>query len=211
MHVSRKVNRVGTFLFIMKKTFYTFASILLFSMVGKAQYNDFKLDVGGLIFTNYGFGYEYGINDEMGINARIGYFSSGSLVETDNDYNAFTITTDFRYYFNPDEGCDGNFVSGYLKFRSVDSENFYSWIDPISNELISGDYSSNGLGLGITYGRKWVTRSGFMFETYSGVGRYLINSESELPEDYPDFFGDVAALDIPWDFRIGLIVGWRLY
>lgn len=171
----------------------------------QAQYHEVKLDAGGLIMTNFGLGYEYCINDDMGINLRLGYFTSGTLIESDDDYNTFTITADYRYYLDYNEGADGSFVSGYLKYRNLVAENYFTDFDPNTGEFLdAADFKSNGVAFGLTYGRKWVTNSGFLFESYGGVGRYIIENES-VPEGYED----LEYLSFPWDFRIGLIVGWR--
>lgn len=64
-------------------------------------------------------------------------------------------------------------------------------------------------------GHKWATKSGFTFETWSGIGRYLFTTESYSdgydPDD-DDFFGDLVSEsdDLPsWDFRLGITLGWR--
>jgi hypothetical protein len=79
----------------------------------------------------------------------------------------------------------------------------------VSGDVTSHDRVSNDVAFGLTYGRKWATRSGFLYESYVGAGRYIIQGDSydpEIPSDQGDFSDDFPA----WDIRIGLIIGWRL-
>jgi len=171
----------------------------------EAQYHELKLDAGGAVVGNWGIGYEYCINDDMGVNLRIGYFNPDEWLELDDNYTAFTVTADYRYYLDFDEGADDFFVGAYLKFRDLSSENYYYLYDPNTGESQTADYSSIDLGFGVSVGWKTVTFRGFLVETYAGVGRYFIQNE-EVPagfEDYEDF-------DIPFDVRVGLVLGWRL-
>ena len=121
--------------------------------MAQAQYHEAKLDIGGMGIGSYGALYEYGINDDMGINTRIAYFST----DNDNTYSTLTFTADFRYYFDAYEGGDGWFGTAYLKYRSLKSENYWgTTTSDNSGNRVYEDYNSGGIALGVTTGRKWI-------------------------------------------------------
>jgi hypothetical protein len=193
----------------MKKALSTLFVLWLYSLAVNplnAQYHEVKLDAGGLVVGSYGFGYEYGINDDMGVNFRVGFFDSESWLDfDDNSYGAFSLLGEYRYYLDYDEGADGYFVGAYLKYRNVNAENYYSEYDPNTGDYLYADYKSSDLGIGFSLGWKTVTYRGFLVETYGGIGRYIIQNEN-IPDGYEEYDG----LSIPLDVRIGIVLGWRL-
>ena len=191
----------------MKKSILLVASFVVGTMA-QAQYHEAKLDIGGMGLGSYGALYEYGINDDMGINTRIAYYST----DNDNTYSTLTFTADFRYYFDAYEGGDGWFGTAYLKYRSLKSENYWGTtaFDNSGNRVYE-DYTSGGIALGVTTGRKWIVNDNWILECYGGIGRYLINFGGEQPDDYDPGLFEVedGALDFPLDIRLGFIVGYR--
>jgi len=171
----------------------------------KAQH-EIKTNVAGLIFNQFGLTYEYVLNENMGILGGVAYFTSpGSF---SYEYSAFSIAPEFRYYFNPDDDAEGYFIGGYIKYRNTSAPEYLTTFDNNGNATTIGQ-NTNGVALGIVSGRKWVTRSGFMFETWAGFGRYLVNTESYTDGYEPDALTQ-AFDDLPaWDFRLGLTAGWR--
>ena len=57
------------------------------------------------------------------------------------------------------------------------------------------DETSSNVAFGISVGGKFVTKKGFLFEIYGGVGRNIITSNN-----------DVASEFVP---RLGATLGWR--
>lgn len=179
----------------------------LMSVTGlNAQNHEIKLDVGGLFVYNYGIAYEYIANENVSIVGGISYFQSPSAF--DYEYNAFKITPEVRYFFNPDDDCDGMFVSGYLRYRSTNAEEYTFYYDD-NNNYVPVEQKTSGLALGITTGRKWVGRKGFMFESYFGIGRYLIDNEKYSDGYDPDEFQSELDNLPAWDLRLGIVAGWR--
>ena len=191
----------------MKKSILLVAALMVGTMA-QAQYHEAKLDIGGMGLGSYGALYEYGINDDMGINTRIAYFST----DNDNTYSTLTFTADFRYYFDAYEGGDGWFGTAYLKYRSLKSENYWGTtaFDNSGNRVYE-DYTSGGIALGVTTGRKWIVNDNWILEFYGGIGRYLVNFGGEQPDDYDPGLFEVedGALDFPTDIRLGFVVGYR--
>lgn len=178
----------------------------------KAQH-EVKTNVLGLLFNQFGVTYEYILNDNMGVGATVSYFTPPSTFSY--EYTAFSITPEFKYYFDPTRmDADKYFIGGYLKYRNTNADNYLFYTDDNGDEVIVGQ-KTNGVALGIMSGRKWVTKSGFMIESWAGFGRYLFTAESYTngyDPDEDDFLGALvsASDDLPsWDFRLGLTVGWR--
>ena len=190
----------------MKKSILLVTALTVGTMA-QAQYHEAKLDIGGAGIGSFGALYEYGINDDMGINTRIAYYST----DNDNAYSTLTFTADFRYYFDTYEGGDGWFGTAYLKYRSLLASEYWPTFDA-NNNLVREDYTSGGIALGVTTGRKWILNDHIILESYAGIGRYLVNFGGEVPENY-DNSGPLTvedgALDFPTDIRLGFIVGYR--
>lgn len=153
--------------------------------------------------------YEY-VTEEMGFLLGFGYFNSNSLTGGDiNAYKTFAVTPEFRYYFNPDEDASGFYAGAYLRFRSATGENWASYSDGTGGFIVS-DMKNTGLAVGFTTGYKWVARNGLVFESFFGLGRYIVNNYSYDP-DIPDnninnfLFDELPAFDL----RFGLGVGYR--
>ncbi len=178
----------------------------VFQFKASAQH-EAKTNVLGLFVGSFGLQYEY-VTEEMGFLLGMNYFTSGALVNTDNDYRSFSITPEFRYYFNPDEDASGYFAGAYLRYRSATGEDWYTYSD--GTNTVTSDMKNTGLAIGILTGYKWVTRSGLVFETFGGLGRYLINNYSYDPE-IPDVDTFTTGLnELPaFDFRFGIGVGYR--
>lgn len=201
------------------KKLLLFTTILLLSAASLKAQHDVKVNLFGLFFKHYGAGYEYIINDELSAGGFINYsngnpisiFTSNS--QDNSTYSLFTFTPEFRFYTNPEDGADGFFFSGYLRYKNS------GWND--LQYHISGnptpemyDLKYTGLGLGFGLGKKWMTNSGLYFETYYGMGKFIIGGEKisnpKVEEHaksigYDNEFSDVAS----WDFRFHLSIGYR--
>ena len=80
----------------------------------------------------------------------------------------FALNPYYRFYFlnKKDFGARGFFVEGFSSFASIQQED-------INNSM----ENSFEISIGISIGSKLVNKRGFTFEWYTGVGRYLTNSE----------------------------------
>lgn len=191
---------------VLKLTVLSLLLVGTFQFKASAQH-ELKTNVLGLLVGSYGLQYEY-VTEEMGFLLGVTSFNSGSLFGSDLNYRTLAITPEFRYYFNPDEDASGFFASGYLRYRMATGEDWYTWSDNNGNTVTS-DLKSTGVALGFTTGYKWVTRSGLVFETFGGLGRYLFVNTTYSPEIPDDEFIDLID-DLPsFDFRFGFAVGYR--
>ena len=163
-----------------------------FSFTATAQV-DAKLNVGSLIFGGIGVAGDFAINEKSSLSAGLGYASTrfGSDVYR---YSNLRIIPEYRYYLNPEKGADRFFVGGYSKITFLTGKE----IDNSGGEKIPATRAA----LGILFGNKWVSDSGFLFELNLGLGRATIFGEDETTE--------AALLAITaLDFRLGIIAGYR--
>ena len=89
-----------------------------------------------------------------------------------NYYEDFSITPFARFYFQETKefGAKGFFVEGFAKY-SVGRNTTDDFFDEESEK-----YSAAALGISV--GKKWINRTGFVFEVLFGIGRTLGNSDS---------------------------------
>ena len=82
----------------------------------------------------------------------------------------FAISPYYRLYFlnRKDYGAKGLFVELFSSFASAKDMNDYG----LYNDFDDRDNIFR-VSVGATIGRKWITRSGYTFEPFIGVGRYL--------------------------------------
>lgn len=90
-------------------------------------------------------------------------------LDKDNDYpEDFSITPFARFYFQESKeyGASGFFVEGFAKYSSG------------RDTFNSGDDDYNAAALGISLGKKWFNKTGFVFEILVGAGRTLGGSDA---------------------------------
>jgi hypothetical protein len=114
-------------------------------------------------------------------------FGSSLLLnlQSDNSYTEdFSITPFARFYFQETQeyGAKGFFVEGFAKYVSGKNDVYYSGIYGYKPEKFTAG------ALGISLGKKWVNRSGFVLELLAGAGRTLGNSKV-APDAF--FRGDI--------------------
>lgn len=194
-------------------TLLTIALLFILTSSLKAQH-DVNINVAGLLLKNYGLGYEYVINDEMGAAASFNFVNGGLFVDLTDDisYSSINFAPEFRFYTNPSDGGDGIFFAGYAKYQS----STWSFKDGIftsstgNSSLKDYDLNFSGVALGIQSGGKWVLNSGIFIESFFGVGRYLTTNWSSSDTDFDDQINDYEGLTwFSWDFRFSVAVGYR--
>ena len=99
------------------------------------------------------------------------------------------------YFLNrKDYGTKGVFVEAFSSF-ATSKDNDSSDYDELTDSYIERDNIFR-VSIGVTFGRKWISRSGYTYEPFVGFGRYLDNqgSNGSNPEAH---------------FRFGLSIGKR--
>jgi hypothetical protein len=197
----------------MKKIQILAAAAFLSFNLAKAQTHDVSLNLAPIVFSNYSGNYSFNFAEDMSTGVVIGYQNLKVESGSRYSYKGFYIAPEFRYYFNTDEGNDGFFAGGYLKYRNMATSG-----KPYAGFLKDGsgvtyDEKNNGLALGIMTGRLWQTRIGLNFSIWSGIGYYLINKTTYTDKYDPKkdpFLGSTTTNLPKLDFRFGVNVGYRI-
>ncbi len=141
--------------------------------------------------------------------------SNGTPIATDVIFNGFSMTPEYRYYFNPDDGNDRWFVGGYLRFR-VSSTSGAPYVGVDENEdFVAYDLSNVALAPGVTFGYEFLTRSDFTITLWAGAGYALLYKESKSPDYVPssdpmyNYYNIAVTTFNRLDFRGGFTVGYR--
>ncbi|WP_298155163.1 hypothetical protein [Flavobacterium sp.] len=96
----------------------------------------------------------------------------GNLDSGNDYYEDFSVTPFARFYFQETKefGAKGFFVEGFAKYSSGrnTTDDYYD----------SNSVKYNAAALGLSLGKKWINRTGFVFEVLVGVGRTLGNSDA---------------------------------
>ena len=109
--------------------------------------------------------YEYVRNEDFTFGASVLYnFDQGNGYPED-----FSITPFARFYFQETKeyGAKGFFVEGFGKYVHGRE----TWYSSFIEEDLEEEYDAGALGLSL--GKKWVNRTGFVFEILLGAGRTL--------------------------------------
>ena len=131
-----------------------------FSKEQELKFGTVKLLAG----TVFELTYEYISSDEFTFGSSILY-----NFDKQNDFpEDFSLTPFARFYYanNGDDDAEGFFIEGYFKY----SAGRYVY----NNSDVRDKYNAPSVGLSL--GNKWVTDSGFVFETLIGFGRTLGNT-----------------------------------
>jgi len=178
------------------RTLFIVAVMALFSLSSttiQAQV-DAKLNVGSAIFGGLGVAADFGLSESSSLSAGIGYASTKFGSETFR-YRNLRFIPEYRYYLSPDRGADNFFVGAYGKLSLVTAK----------DEGDDSEFDATRGALGILFGNKWVTDSGFMFELNMGLGRATVFGGGDDELEFDRVFGAITAFDL----RIGIIAGYR--
>ncbi len=166
-------------------------SIILFLIVfnavaqeeQKEPKNEIKLNVAYLIGGIPEVGYEYLINEESSVGADL-------LFSIDNDVDfLFAFTPYYRFYFGKKRAA-GFFVEGFGMLNVTESylDYYYNGYDEYWPDNNRSENNTN-FALGIAVGAKFLTKGGFVFEFYGGVGRNLHETSSYDDYEFVPRFG----------------------
>ena len=165
----------------------------------KVKHSEIKINAFNLIvFKSVDFSYEYLIDSESSVGASI-LFNLQNNEDRDFEdgpvYNEkFAFTPYYRRYFSSKYAW-GFFLEAFGMYNVQEDSNEYYNYD--SNEYYyrdSGETSSN-IAFGMAVGGKFVSKKGFLFELYGGVGRNISTSNNDIGTEF-----------VP---RLGTSLGWR--
>ncbi len=149
-----------------------------------------------IVFKSPEFTYEYLISPEssFGISVLFNLEDRENRDFLDGPYyeERFSVTPHYRRYFSS-RHARGFFMEAFGMYNvQEDFDGIYD--TDLDREVFSND-KSNNLAFGIALGGKVVSRGGFVFDFYGGIGRNIYTSDK-----------DVASELVP---RLGLSLGYR--
>ncbi|WP_452227387.1 DUF3575 domain-containing protein [Lacinutrix cladophorae] len=167
----------------------------------KVKHSEIKVNAFNLIvFKAVDFSYEYLIDSESSVGASVLFnlqnredreFEDGPI------YNEkFAFTPYYRRYFSSKYAW-GFFLEAFGMYsiqEDTDEDYIYNSFND-DYEYIYTDETSNNLAFGMAVGGKFVSKKGFLFEVFGGVGRNISTSNNDVGSEF-----------VP---RLGTILGWR--
>ncbi len=137
-----------------------------------------------IVFKSLEFSYEYLLDSESSVGASVMF----NLHDNDNDidgpvYNErFAFTPFYRRYFSSKYAW-GFFLEAFAMYNVQEDFDGYYILDTNNvNQFVHSDEKSNNFALGLSLGGKFVSKKGFVFEFYGGVGRNLITSNDVIAD-----------------------------
>lgn len=133
-----------------------------------------------IVFKAPEFSYEYLLDPEssLGVSVLFNLYD-----RTDNNFlepyytEKFALTPFYRRYFSSWDAA-GFFLEAFGMYNV--QEDYNGSYDINGNGTLYSDGRSNNLAFGISLGGKFVSRKGFAFEFYGGVGRNIITSTNNV-------------------------------
>ncbi len=163
---------------------------------------DVALNPLGALFGRPGVSAEYVVSDNIGVELEVSTaFGKAAGISVDG-YNpkqsGFGLKLQGKYYFSPDEGADGIYLSLYVRQKSLKIE------DKSSTDYQG--FKSSILAAGLTVGKKWIFDNSLFVETAFGAGRafsekYEWLDSSNTATDY--------GVNLGVDFVARLAIGYR--
>ena len=147
--------------------------------------NEIRVNFFDLLVLPGFHGYYEKIIDENSSYGTGLFINFSDNLSSDVVHRRFAISPYYRLYFlnRKDYGAKGLFVELFSSFASAKNMNDDNLYDVIYDDFDDRDNIFR-VSVGATIGRKWITRSGYTFEPFIGVGRYLDSQDSN--DDNPE-------------------------
>lgn len=149
-----------------------------------------------IVFKAPQFSYEYLINEESSVGASIMFNlekpKDGSFISGPYYYEQFAFTPYYRRFIS-NRYARGFFFEVFGMYN-VQGDYDGTWDNDFQNVTYS-DEKRNNLAFGISLGGKLVSKGGFLFEFYGGVGRNILTGNEAIAEEF-----------LP---RVGIELGYR--
>ena len=163
----------------------------------KKKSNEVKLNVfNALIFKSIDLTYEYLINDESSVGLSFMVNLNNDFSEGPDYNEKYAITPYYRHFFSRKYAM-GFFIEAFgmyntQEYNYYDDEYYY---DDYIQKLDNNSKQTNNFALGFSIGGKFVSRNGFVFEFFGGVGRNIFSSNEQYNYEF-----------VP---RLGVSLGYR--
>ena len=190
-----------------------------------AQQNYFKINALGLLFEDYGGGYEHVFYDQIGVavfakstNMSVPIMLAVKVGDSENDntkydYNSKSIALELKLY-SATVGDLHGFAGIYGRYKDENVSNLIFKDIFIGSKEVIYSYTYQGYALGLILGVKKVLYNGIFFETSGGIGRFFgskpIFSDADVAksiEYYDDLYMTYDYFSY-WDPRFQFSVGY---
>jgi hypothetical protein len=186
----------------MKQLKVFFLGALFLAAVNQASAQvDLKINPIGLLFSNLNVAAEFGVADNIGIEATAGFGWNKFNLDDDAEFRSTLIRggVNARYYFNPSKGIDRFYGGIYTRYAGGKLT--------AEDETTREDATSTRLSVGFIFGYKVVARNEhLLFDFGLGAGRAII-SRWEYEDGSEVNTDDIPLLNIDIPFYIS--VGYR--
>lgn len=131
--------------------------------------NDVKINAFFMAYGLLEVAYERNLNEKSSLGISGLYAFSQKYDEDTN----FLISPYYRRYFGK-KYASGFFLEGFTTLGSTDGKQL---TDMNGNLTLNEGPDVIDLSLGLSFGVKWVTKSGIIIEGFAGLGGHLFNAE----------------------------------
>lgn len=168
-------------------------SLFLLPLIAVAQddndyagHSELKVNMLNLIVMEaVDFSYEYLINPQSSVGVSAFY----NLKDDDaSDFEKvfgfyyrekFALTPHYRYNFL-NTYSKAFFIEGFCMYNEQKYFDKYLFNSNEEKKVLYADETSNNVAIGVAVGGKFVSKGGFVFELYGGVGRNIHTSNNDI-------------------------------
>lgn len=174
------------FALLLFTTYFSFAQEVVQDTVAVPKKHEVKINAfNTIVFKAPEFSYEYLLDSESSIGASILINLDDNDPEIDSPRytERFALTPFYRRYFSSKYAW-GFFLEAFGMFNVQEDYDGFFIVDPNTNssQFVSSNEKSTNFALGISLGGKFVSKKGFVFEFYGGIGRNLIKSNNDFED-----------------------------
>jgi len=185
-------------------TLFLITSVVLFAQKGERDHV-ITWTPTSLAFTKIGLGYEYTLNEKIGLRLGIGWsYVTPGLIDSEfsnsndaalfgePDFDGLDITPELRFYPGG-KAAEKFFIGPFLRYYKYGINNLaFDFEDGGGVDRTGeGDFNVNGFGGGIVLGGQWIANNGFVFGIHTGFGYAVAKFSGEVrnvsgvePEEY---------------------------
>ncbi|WP_353481510.1 DUF3575 domain-containing protein [Haliscomenobacter sp.] len=187
----------------MQKNYFFIAILCLIANATLFAQVDVKIGPFGPIFGTLNLRSEFGLADNIGLEATLGGSWNKINFNEGSDLKNTTLRAGVngRYYFNPSEiGLDKFYGGLYTRYSSGKATG--------TSDSTSAEYNTNRFAAGFLFGFKTFARNERLhFDFNLGFGRAFVYNIKALNNADPINLGDIPFLNI--DLPITIAIGYR--
>lgn len=194
----------------MKKIILAVFAVFILGNANAQKKFEIKLNPIGALYGRPYVAGEYIVNDNFGVELNLGIaFGTDPFAQKNNgqkvNQSGFSAKVTGRFYFNPDEGCDGWYGGVYLRNETYELSDGNTSTSNNNGSLVfssskDNNYKQSVAAGGIELGKKWLFDSGVLIDFGFGIGRTFSSSKVYSFSKNTD---EELAIDFTGSFAIG--------